>query len=152
MSCLDQASTPISPGSTYRHNRIRPKRGRGTGRDRRRRTIQDLNPLTLKRPPTALPIPIRTPLPHRPRPRHVRHAGLVRHQLPAAAALAHEAHGDGEDGLAALAGLHRAGGEALALAHVLDVVQDGDLGVARQHEVAVHRVHGKVRGYGALRC
>jgi len=75
----------------------------------------------------------------------------VRDQLLTPTALAHETHGDGEDGLAALAGLDGAGGEALALAHVLDVVQDGDLRVTGQHEVAVHRVHGEVRGYGALR-
>lgn len=149
-----RASTSISPGSTCCPDHVRPKcNGRGTGRNGTGRTIQNLNPLTLKRPPTALAIPIaiRTTLPRRPRPRHVRHGSFVRDQLLTPTALAHETHGDGEDGLAALAGLDGAGGEALALAHVLDVVQDGDLRVTGQHEVAVHRVHGEVRGYGALR-
>lgn len=33
---------------------------------------------------------------------------------------------------------------------MLDVVHDGDLGVAGENEVAVHAVNGKVRGDGSL--
>ena len=32
------------------------------------------------------------------------------------------------------------------------VVDYGDVGVAVQHEVAVHAVHGEVLGHGALGC
>lgn len=61
-----------------------------------------------------------------------------------------EAQRGREDGPPALTSLHRAGRKALAVTHALDVVQDGDLRVARQHEVAVHAVHGEVGGDGAL--
>jgi len=69
--------------------------------------------------------------------------------LPAAV-LPAEAQSGREDGPSALPRLHRAGREALAVANALDVVEDGDLRVARQHEVAVHAVHGEVGGDGAL--
>lgn len=65
--------------------------------------------------------------------------------LVAGAVLAHEADGGGEDDVASLTRLHRPRSEGLAGAHLLDVVYDGDLRVAGQHEVAVHRVHGEVR-------
>ena len=126
--------------------------GTGEGKRGGERTVQDLNPLTLKRPITAI-----TPLEHLPlrplaliRPRHVRHVGLVLHQLLPSTPLAHETHRHGENAFPALPRLHRARRETLAGPHVLDVVQDRDLGVPGQHEVAVHRVHGEVRGYGAL--
>lgn len=73
------------------------------------------------------------------------------HQLLPAAPLAHKAHRNCKDAFPTLPGLHRARREALAFAHVLDVVQDRDARVAGQHEVAVHRVHGEVRWDGALR-
>lgn len=66
------------------------------------------------------------------------------------AVLATEAERRGEDGSSALPGLHRAGRKALAVAHALDMVHDGDLGVAGEDEVAVHAVDGEVAGDGAL--
>ena len=71
-------------------------------------------------------------------------------ELPPSSAFAHEGEGGGEDGLAALSGLHRARAEASPFSYVLDVVDDGYVGVAVQHEVAVHAVHCEGRGDGAL--
>ena len=50
-----------------------------------------------------------------------------------------------EDRLAVLDGHHAAGGEALAVADSVDLVEDGDGGVARAQEVRVQRVHETVR-------
>ena len=77
--------------------------------------------------------------------------GRVAHLLGAAAALAHEADGGGEDAAALLAGLDGAGGEGAAVAHALDVEQDGHGGGARQQEVAVARVHQVVGRHRPLR-
>lgn len=68
----------------------------------------------------------------------------------ARAALAHETQGGREDRAAALPRLHRACGEALALADVLDGVYDGDVGVAGKDEVAVHGVDEEGGGDGFL--
>lgn len=68
----------------------------------------------------------------------------------AARILAHKRHGRGEDALPPLPSLHGARGERPPLADVLDVVHDGDLAVAREHEVAVHAVHSEVRGHRPL--
>lgn len=77
--------------------------------------------------------------------------GGVAHLLVAAGALAHEADGRGEDAPALLPRLHGARGKGPAVAHALHVEQDGHLGVARQQEVAVARVHEVLVGHGALR-
>ncbi len=74
----------------------------------------------------------------------------MRNYFLPAGAFAHEGEGGGEDGLAALSGLHGAGAEGAAFAHVLDVVDDGDVGVAVEDEVAVHAVDGEGVGDGAL--
>ncbi len=71
-------------------------------------------------------------------------------QLLPAAALAHKTHRHREYATTALPRLHGARRERFALAHVLDVVEDGDLGVAGEDEVAVHRVDGEGRGHSAL--
>ena len=79
------------------------------------------------------------------------HGELVGDGLAAAGALAHEGHGRGEDDGAALAGLHRTGYEGFSVAHPLDVVEDWDFAIARQHEVAMHAVDCEVgwdRGLG----
>ena len=62
----------------------------------------------------------------------------------AARVLAHEGEGCGEDWLAALAGLHGSCCKGFAFADVLDVVEDGDGGVAGEDEVAVHAVDSEV--------
>lgn len=67
-----------------------------------------------------------------------------------AGALAHEAHGGGEDGLRVLPRLHGPGAVAAAVADALDVVNDGDVAVAGQDEVAVHAVHVEVGRDGLL--
>lgn len=46
-----------------------------------------------------------------------------------------------EDGLAALNGLDPAGGDGLAVADVLHVVDDGTVGIAGAQEVGVEAVH-----------
>ncbi len=65
--------------------------------------------------------------------------------------LARERDGGGEDAAAALLGLHGAGGEGAAVADQLDVEEDGQIGLARQEEVAVARVGKEISGHGALR-
>lgn len=61
-----------------------------------------------------------------------------------AAALPHEATCHREDGVAALPRLHRARAEGAAFAHAFHVVDDGDAGVAGEHEEAVVRVYDEV--------
>ena len=72
------------------------------------------------------------------------HSSLSTRSLP------RKRHCGGEDTLAALAGLDCAGSKGLALTHVLDVVDDGDCGIAGENEVAVHAVHAEVGGNSAL--
>ena len=69
---------------------------------------------------------------------------------PAPGPLPREAHCRREDALPALPRLHGARDEGFPVADALDVVEDRDLAVARQHEVAVHAVDREVRGDGGL--
>jgi hypothetical protein len=55
-----------------------------------------------------------------------------------------------ENGSSALSCLNCSGGEASAGAHALDMIYDGDLGVASKDKVAVHAVHEEVVRYGSL--
>ena len=82
------------------------------------------------------------------------------HRLRAPAPLSHKTRRGGEDAFPPLPRLHGPGHEAFPLAHALDVVEDGDGGVAGEDEVAVHTVDevdgiavgGGGRGDGQLRC
>ena len=69
---------------------------------------------------------------------------------PPATALFREAHRRREDGFAPLPRLDSACREALAVADALDVVEDGDGGVAGEDEIAVHAVDGEVGRDGGL--
>lgn len=78
-----------------------------------------------------------------------RHAGRVAHDVLVllvlrVGRLLDEADSGGEDAAAALAGLHGARGVGAAVAHALDVEQDGHLVSPRQEEVAVARVDEEV--------
>ena len=66
----------------------------------------------------------------------VRHLGLMGE--PGLVAV--ERHRHDEDRLAVLDRLHPPRGEALAVAHALDVVDDRDLGIAGEQEIGVQRV------------
>lgn len=82
--------------------------------------------------------------------RNSRHArGMLEFLLPPTV-LATEAERSGEDGPAALPGLNGAGRKAPAVAHALDMIDDGDLRVAGEDEVAVHAMDGEIAGHGAL--
>lgn len=81
----------------------------------------------------------------------VGHGRAVFDLLLAAGAFAHEGEGGGEDGLATLSRLHRACAETPALADMLHVIDDGDIGIAVQDKVAVHAMHGEVVRDGSLR-
>ena len=107
-----------------------------------RPTVQDLDPLALEGARGSTTI-VQVVLAFN-GPRHVGHLDGMLEDLVAGAVLAHEADGGGEDDVASLARLHRPRGEGLARAHLLDVVYDGDLRVAGEHEVAVHGMHGEV--------
>ena len=80
-----------------------------------------------------------------------RHGDVVLDLFDSARAGAHEGHGGGEDDAAALAGLDGTGDEGFPVANALDVVEDRDVGVAREDEVAVHAVDGEVERDGGLR-
>ena len=69
----------------------------------------------------------------------------------AAGGVAHEGGGRGEDAAAALAGLDGPRREGPAVAHLLDVEEDGQLGGAGQEEVAVAAVDEEISGDGPLR-
>ena len=71
-------------------------------------------------------------------------------QLLPAATFPDETHRCREYGFPALSRLHRARGERSPLPDVLDVVQDGDVGITGQNEVAVHAVDSEVGGDGGL--
>lgn len=139
--------------------------GRGS-----RLTVQDPNPPTLKRPGPLLPVrlllrpnglillvpePLLQRFPH-----PLRQTPLMVHRLRAPAPLSYKTRRGGEDAFPPLPRLHGPGHEALSLAHALDVVEDGDGGVAGEDEVAVHAVDevdgiavGRGgRGDGQLRC
>lgn len=73
------------------------------------------------------------------------------HPLPTPAVLLHERQGGREDALAPLPRLDGPRDEGLAVADPLDVVQDGDLRVARQDKVTVHAVDREVGRDGRLR-
>ena len=68
--------------------------------------------------------------------------------LPTTVGLA-ETQGGGEYGPTPLSGLYGARDKAAAVAHPFDVVEDGNLGVTGENEVAVHAVDGKVGGNGS---
>lgn len=55
-----------------------------------------------------------------------------------------------KNGPSALPCLHGSGGEASAGAHALDMVYEGDLGVASENKVAVHTVHEEIVRDGSL--
>ncbi len=79
--------------------------------------------------------------------RHVGHRRLVIE--PGLVGVERDQHG--EDGMAVLARGDAAGGEALAVADRVDVVDDRHLGVARQDEIGVHgmrRARGVDRAHG----
>ena len=68
--------------------------------------------------------------------RHVRHRRL----MAQAGLVAVERHRHGEDRLAVLDRDHAAGGEALAVADAVDVVDDRHLGIAGEQEIGVQRM------------
>jgi len=74
------------------------------------------------------------------------HACCVFDCLLAAAAGAHEGDCGGEDASSSLARLDGSGDEGFSVSNSLDVVEDGDFGVAGEDEIAVHRVHGVFLG------
>ena len=55
-----------------------------------------------------------------------------------------------EDGLAALDGLDPAGGDGLAVADVLHVIDDGAIGIAGTQEIGVETVHLAIAGHRLL--
>ncbi len=67
-----------------------------------------------------------------------RHGLCVLNQLLATAVLADKAHSGSEDNPASLSGLNGPGGERLARANSLDVIEDGNVCVSSQDEIAVH--------------
>lgn len=78
----------------------------------------------------------------------------VSHRLRPFTSLPHEATRRGKDAPPLLPRLYRPRHKALPVAHPLDVVQDRDRAVAREHEVAVHAVNevfGCGRRDGGLR-
>ncbi len=68
--------------------------------------------------------------------RHIGHFGLVREAWLGAV----ERHRHGEDGVAVLDGDDAPGGEALAVADAVDLVDDRHLGIAAEHEIGVQRM------------
>jgi hypothetical protein len=55
-----------------------------------------------------------------------------------------------EDGPSTLSRLHGSGSKALAGAHSLDMIDNGDVRVSGQHKITVHAVHEELIGDGAL--
>ena len=110
------------------------------------RTIEARHVMTLERtlrPPKVLFILLRAG--------NVGHADRVPYDALTLVEGTHEAERDGEDGPAALPGLHGACGEAAAITHTFNVVYDRDLAVAGEHKIAVHAVDTEVRVDSALR-
>lgn len=69
---------------------------------------------------------------------------------PATARLA-ETQRRREDRPATLPGLHRARDKAASVTYPLDMVQNRDLGVSGQYEIAVHAMDGEIVRHGAHR-
>jgi hypothetical protein len=82
--------------------------------------------------------------------RRIGHFGVMLDFRLAATIRGIEAQRGGENGTSALSRLHGSGGIASAGADALHVVDNGDLGVARKHKVAVHAVHEEVLGHREL--
>jgi hypothetical protein len=80
--------------------------------------------------------------------RHVGHLGLVGH----AGLIAMERHRHGEDRLAVLDRDHPAGGEALAVADAVDLVDDRDRGIATEHEIGVQRMRWPAADIDGAAC
>lgn len=101
-----------------------------------------LNLGPLKRPvprPLGLPVPVLGRRAHA-----VGQRRRVAHLLVPAAAFLDEADGGREDAPPLLPRLHGARGKGAAVAHALDVEEDGDLVGAGEQKVAVARVHEEV--------